>query len=156
VASRRYRAQTTAAFSYAANTTKTLVLVDAAASREIRVTEYGVSADGVTGAALALLVELVHVTMATSGTSTSMTPTQARGKVVASAHTAAHSFSAEPTVVTVISATYMTPNQPTLIVQLPLDGIIEGNLGEAVAIRITNPTSGTTVNVRGYLEYEEA
>ena len=155
MATRRYRAQTTAAFSYAANTTKTLVLVDAAASREIAITEWGVSADGVTGAALPLLVELCHVTMATSGTSTSMTPTQTRGKVVASAHTAAHSFSVEPTVVTVISATYMTPNQPTLIVQLPVDGLIEGNLGDAVAIRVTNPTSGTTVNVRGYIEYEE-
>ena len=155
MANRRYRAQTTAAFSYAANTTKTLVLVKAAANREIRVTEYGVSADGVTGAALALLVELCQVTMATSGTNTSMTPTQVRGKTVASAHTAAHSYSAEPTVITVMSATYMTPNQPTLIVQLPLGGEIEGELGAGIAIRVTNPTSGTTVNVRGYIEYEE-
>jgi len=155
MATRRYVAQTTAAFSYAANTTKTLVLVDAAASRGVKVTEVGVSADGVTGAALALLVEIVAVTMATSGTNTSMTPVQTRGKVVASAHSAAHSYSAEPTVVTVLSATYMTPNQATLIVQLPVDGLIESNLGEGIAIRVTNPTSGTTVNVRGYLEYEE-
>lgn len=154
MANRRYRANS-AAFSYAANTTKTLVLVDAPASRDIAITEFGVSADGVTGAALALVVELCHVTMATSGTSTSTTPTQTRGKVVAAASTAAHSFSAEPTVVTVISSFYMTPNQGTVIVQFPLGGEIESNLGEGVAVRINNPTSGTTVNVRGYIEFEE-
>lgn len=154
MATRRYRANS-AAFSYAANTTKTLVLVDAPASRDIAITEYGVSADGVTGAALALVIELCHVTLATAGTSTSTTPTQTRGKVVAAASTAAHSYSAEPTVVTVISSFYMTPNQGTVIVQLPLGGEIESNLGEAVAIRVTNPTSGTTVNVRGYVEFEE-
>lgn len=155
MATRRYVAQTTAAFSYAANTTKTLVLVDAAASRGVKVTEVGVSADGVTGAALALLVELCHVTMATTGTNTSMTPVQTKGPAVASAHSAAHSYSAEPTVVTVAKATYMTPNTPTVIWQFPLGAEFEGNLGEGVAIRVTNPTSGTTVNVRGWIEYEE-
>jgi hypothetical protein len=46
-------------------------------------------------------------------------------------------------------------NQGTVIVQFPLGGEIESNLGEAVAVRVNNPASGTTVNVRGYIEFEE-
>lgn len=154
MATRRYTVNA-AAFSYAANTTKTLVSMKAAASRDPAVVRIGVSADGVTGAALALLAELCHCTFATSGTSTSFTPVQSRGKVVASAMTAAHSFTAEPTVVTPIWSTYLTPNQPTFTESFTLDDLPETNLGEGMLIRITNPTSGTTVNVRGFMTWAE-
>ncbi len=154
MANRRYRANS-AAFSYAANTTKTLILVDPPANRDLAITEWGVSADGVTGAALALVVELCHVTVATAGTSTAATPVQVRGKTATVGASAAHSYTVEPTVVTVISSVYLSPNTPTLIVQLPLGGEIESNVGEALAIRVTNPASGTTVNLRGYIEWEE-
>ncbi len=154
MADRLYVAQS-AAFSYAANTTKTLVLVDAPANRDLTITEIGVSADGTSGTALALVVELCHVTMATSGTSTSLTPVQTRGNVLASQATAAHSFTAEPTVVTVIKGWYMTPNQGLFIVQFPLGREPMTRTGEAIAIRINNPTSGTTVNLRGNIEFEE-
>jgi hypothetical protein len=154
VATRRYSVNA-AAFNYAANVTKTLVAVDAAANRDPAVTRIGASADGVTGAALALLVELCHCTFATAGTATAFTPVQSRGKVVASAHAGFHSYTAEPTVMTAIWATYLTPNQPTFVEQFSIDDLPEANLGEGLALRVTNPTSGTAVNVRGFLMFEE-
>lgn len=144
-----------AAFSYAANTTKTLVLVDAPANNDLTITEVGVSADGTSGTALALVLDICLVTMATSGTSTSTTPVQTRGATQAAQATAGHSYTAEPTVLSVIRTMYWTPNQGLVIVQFPLGREPMTGLGTGLCLRVNNPTSGTTVNVRGYIEFEE-
>lgn len=154
-ADRLYVARTESAFSYAANTTKTAVSVSAPADHEVVVTEIGVSADGTSGTALALHVELCRWDDTSAGTSTACTEVQTRGASKATQATAAHSFSAEPTTLTVIRSWFLTPNMGVLIVQFPLGREPMTGDGTGIVLRVNNPTSGTTVNVRAYIEYAE-
>lgn len=143
-------------FSYAANTTKTLLTVDAPAGRNITLTELGISADGTSGTALALRVELCRCTFATAGTSTAaVTGIQTRGDTTAAQSTGARDYTAEPTVLTTIRTWFVTPNMGLLGWQFPLGREPMSAVGTGFALRVTNPTGGTTVNVRGYMEIEE-
>lgn len=155
MADRLYVARVETAFSYAANTTKSLVSVSAPANHELLVTEISVSADGTSGTALALHVELCRWDDSTAGTSTSATPVQTRGAAKTTQATAAHSFTAEPTALTVIRSWFLTPNMGVLVVQFPLGREPMSGDGTGLLIRVNNPTSGTTVNLRGYIEYAE-
>lgn len=152
---RGYTAQGTAGVSYAANTTKTLVAVMPALGADLDLYEIGVSADGTTGTALALVVELLAISAI--GTGTSVTPSQDFGASGSSSGTAAYTHTVEPTIVSggTIRSWYMTPNQPTVVYQFPLGRETNRGTGVGYAVRVTNPTSGTTVNVRGWVGWVE-
>lgn len=147
----------TAAVALSAATAKTIMNLIAGANHQAVITEFSVSFDGVTASAVPVLVELCQSTQAGAGTpGSSPTPALIRGLGACDA-TAGVAYSAEPTVLTVIKQWLVTPNGGLLVIQGPLGRETVTNLSgsstvKALAIRCTAPA---TVNVRGYLEFEE-
>jgi hypothetical protein len=150
--------KTAGATGLSAATAKT-ILMAITGTRPLTVCEFSVSFDGVTASAVPVLVEMVASTQATAGTpGTSPTPTPIRplgGD--ASIATAAESYSAEPTVLTQTKQWLLTPNGGLLVIQFPLTRETvsttgASSAGKGVGFRCTAPA---TVNVRGYMEFEE-
>lgn len=141
-----------------AATAKSIMSVIAGAADAATLVEFSVSFDGVTASAVPVLVELCQSTQATAGTTTAFTPLQIRGWPGGAATcTAGVNYSAEPTVLTVVKQWWLTPNGGVLVIQQPLGRepqtiVAASTIGKALIVRCTAPA---TVNVRGYLEYEE-
>jgi len=112
--------------------------------------------DGVTASAVPVAVEACYCTWATNspGTnSTSVTPAQAYGRVITAGFTAAKTWSAEPTVLTVIKEFLLTPNGGLLSYRWPLGTTPDCALAEGFAIRCTAPAA---VNLRVSMDVERA
>lgn len=140
------------AVALSAATAKTILGVVAASNVAARVTEMGVSFDGVTSTAVPVLVELCDSTGATAGTpGATPTPKQIRGVARAAQATGGNAYSAEPTTLTVIKQWLVHP-QTGMVVQFPLGREPEHVGAGGLFIRCTAPA---TVNARAYLEFEE-
>ncbi len=123
-----------------------------AANSLIRICEFGVSFDGTSATAEPVTVELCYSTQATAGTSTSHTIAQCRGPTRTVQATAARNYTAEPTVLTVWKRWLVHPTSG-IVVQFPLGREPECTVtSDALLIRCTAPA---TVNVQGYIEFEE-
>jgi hypothetical protein len=147
-----YVVETTGDVALSAATAKTILSVICAANAPLRITELGVSFDGVSGAAEPVTVELCSSTQATAGTSTSQTPVQCRGPTRTVQAGGARNYSAEPTVLTVIRRWLVHP-QTGLVLQFPLGREPEQVVtADALCIRCTAPAA---VNAQAYLEFEE-
>lgn len=147
-----YVVETTADVALAAATAKTILSVINAANSLIKLTELGVSFDGVSGTAEPVTVELCSSTQATAGTTTSQTPIQCRGPTRTVQATGARNYSVEPTVLTVIRRWLVHP-QTGLVIQFPLGREPEQVVtADALCIRCTAPA---IVNAQAYLEFEE-
>lgn len=149
-----YAVSTTAAVALAAATAKSVLGVRANAAFGLDLRKYTVDFDGVTASAVPVLVELCLATFATNapGTnSTSRTPAQTGGRIVASGVTAASNWTAEPTVLTVLKELYLTPNGGLLIEEFAPDNGYDCGLSEGFVLRCTAPA---IVNVRAILEWQ--
>jgi len=145
----------TSAIALAAATAKTIVNVIPSAGRTATVTELSVSFDGVTASAVPVLVELCQSTQATAGTSTAGTLTQVRGRATTVGATAGVNYTVEPTVLTATRQWLVTPNGGLWTIQFPLGREPEADATtvKGLALRVTAPA---IVNVRGYVEFEQA
>lgn len=135
---------------------KTIIGVKSNAAFGIDLRKIAIGFDGVTAANAPVLVELVYATFATNapGTnSTSVTPAQTYGRVIASGVTAAVNWTAEPTVLTVLKQYLLTPNGGLVIEEFAPDHGFDTALGEGLAIRVT---AAVTVGVRATMEWERA
>lgn len=141
------------AIALSAATAKTILNVINASNSLVRITEIGVFFDGVTSSAVPVLVELCRSTQATAGTSSSATIKQTRGAARTVQATGAYNYTAEPTVLTFHRQWLVPAFMGSLIVQFPLgrepEQVASAN---GLAVRVTAPA---TVNVRGYVEFEE-
>lgn len=147
-----YTVETTGDIALSAATAKTIMSVINAANSLIRIVEFGVSFDGVTAAAEPVTVELCYSTQATAGTSTSHTITQVRGPTRTVQATAARNYTVEPTSLTVWKRWLVHPTSG-IALQFPLGREPECTVtADALLIRCTAPA---TVNVQGYIEFEE-
>jgi len=147
-----YTVETNGDIALSAATAKTIMQVINSANGVVKVVEFGVSFDGVSGTAEPVTVELVSSTQATAGTSTSHTIAQVSGATRTAQATAARNYTAEPTVLTVLKRWLAHP-QTGLVVQFPLGREPQQNTGsDALGIRCTAPA---TVNVQGYMEFTE-
>jgi hypothetical protein len=147
-----YTASTSAAVALSAATAKTVIGWKAHANSGLLLTGYNIGFDGVTASAVPVLVEICYCTWATNspGTnSTSLTPTQELGRVIAVGATAARNWSAEPTALTVMREILLTPNGGTIVYDFPLGTEPDCALAEGFAIRCTAPA---VVNVRATLK----
>ena len=143
-----YTVETNGDIALSAATAKTIMSVIGI----VRLVEIGVSFDGVSSTAEPVTVELCYSTQATAGTTTSHTIAQIRGGTRTSQATAARNYTAEPTVLTVLRRWLVHP-QTGLAIQFPLGREPEQVVsGDALCIRCTAPA---TVNVQGYMEFEE-
>lgn len=153
-----YTVSSGAAFALSGTVAATIVNV-IAGTRELTITELGVSFDGVTASAVPVLVELCQSTQATAGTpGASPTPAPIRPLAggAASSCTAGVRYSAEPTVLTPVKQWLVTPNGGLFVLQHPLGREPGSNTSasgvKAIALRLTAPAG---VNARAYIEVEE-
>lgn len=147
-----YTVETNGDIALSTATAKSIMSVINAANSLIRIVEIGVSFDGTSGTAEPVTVELCYSTQATAGTSTSHTIQQIRGPTRTVQATAARNYTVEPTALTVWKRWLVHP-QTGAIIQFPLGREPECVVtSDALILRCTAPA---TVNVQGYIEFEE-
>lgn len=149
-----YSAATGAAVALSAATAKSVLGVKSGAAFGVDLKKIRVSFDGVTASAVPVLVELCYATFATNapGTnSTSVTPAQVYGRVIAHGVTAARTWTTEPTVLTVLDEWLLTPNGGLALYDIPLGDTPDSAVAEGFTVRLTAPA---TVNARATLWWE--
>lgn len=148
-----YAVQATADIALSAATPKTCINVINAANGLIRITGLSVSFDGVSATAEPVTCELFSSTQATAGTpGSSPSPVQVRGAARIVQGTAGINYSAEPTVLTV-THTWLVHPQSGITIQFPFGREPEQiTTADALGLRLTAPA---TVNMRGWIEFEE-
>jgi 2-methylaconitate cis-trans-isomerase PrpF len=153
----RYSVITPAAVALAAATTKTILNLIAPASFGLKLVEYTVSFDGVTGAAAPVLVEVCQSTQAGAGTPAASppTPVQYMGRTIAHGITVGHAYTAEPTVLTPIDQQLVDPYKGLFVFPIPEDESFEtdtsGGTVKSVCIRCNAPA---IVNTRVEMRFE--
>jgi len=158
-----YSCTTEGAVALSAATAKTIIGAKAHANSGIQLKGFEVSFDGVTASAVPVLVEVCYATFATSGpgeaapgsptilSSTSTTPRQKYGRVLAAGFTSGKTWTTEPTVLTVIKSFLLAPDKGFIAFQYPLGQEPDSALAEGFAIRCNAPAA---VNVRAGLDLE--
>lgn len=153
-------ATTGAAVALTASTAKTVLGVTAASNKSFKLCEFGVSFDATDATKAPVLVELCACTFGANppGTnSTSVTPVKQSGiGATTTDTTAARTWTAgnEPTTITVLKEYQIDSNKGQLIVPFSLGREPESVVAQGFAIRCTSG-SGSTPNVRAYMEWEE-
>lgn len=154
-----YAVTTGGAVALAAATAKTILGVRSNAAFGLDLKKFRVSFDGVTAAAVPVLVELCYCTWATNGTmgtnNTTLTSavTQLYGRALTHGVTAGKNWSAEPTVLQPIDEWLLTPNGGLAILDIPLGDTPDCALSEGFALRLTAPA---IVSARAALWWERA
>ncbi len=148
-----YTIDTEGAEALAAATAETVLNWVNAANGKIMLVEFEVSFDGITAAAIPVLVELCTSTQATAGTSSAATIKQIRGATRTVQATGRHSYTAEPTVLTVLKHWFIRADGGVVIKQWPLGREIEQAVtADGLLLRCTAPAA---VNVLASMEVEE-
>jgi hypothetical protein len=150
-----YSAVTMGAVALAAATPKSVLGVKAHANFGADLKKFRVMFDGVTPTAVPVLLELGYCTFATNspGTnSTSVTPLQTYGRVIAVGATAGKTWTTEPTVITVLDE-WLLPPTSGAIYDIPLGDTFDSDLSHGFVLRCTAPA---VVNVRAAMHFERA
>lgn len=151
-----YSITTGGAVALSAATAKTVLGVKSHANFGLDLLGFEVAFDGVTASAVPVLVEIGCCTWATNspGTnSTSITPAQGYGRVIAVGATAGKTWTTEPTAITVLKEFLLTPNGGLVAYRWPLGNTPDSDVAEGFVIRCTAPA---TVNVRASMDFERA
>lgn len=141
------------AVTLTASTALFLVGVKAHANSGILLKKLHLGLNSVTAADQPPLIEVMYCTWATNGpgtNSSSITPVQVGGRVIAAGFTAASTWTASPTVVTLADAFYLPPNG-TGLYDIPLGDEFDSALAEGYVIRITPGASATAMKASGGL-----
>ncbi len=144
----RYTAITGGAIALTAATAKSILGWKAHANSGLMLCKYEVAFDGVTSSAVPVLVEIGYCTWATNSPNTNsslVTPVQVVGRVLTVGATAGKTWTAEPTVISVLEEKLLTPNGGVIVYDYPLGTEPDCALGEGFVIRCTAPAG---VNVR--------
>jgi hypothetical protein len=147
-----YTVESNGDIALTAATAKSILAVINAANALVRVTEMGVSFDGVSSTAEPVTVELCASTQATAGTSTAHTIAQSRGAPRTVQATAARNYTAEPTALTVLKRWLVHPQTGIVIPFGHGKEPEQTTTADALIVRCTAPAN---VNAQGYLEFEE-
>ena len=143
-----YSIVTGGAVALTAATAKCILGAKAHANSGLELTKLRLGFDGVTASAVPVLVELGYCTFATNspGTaSTSVTPAQLSGRVLAAGFTAGKTWTTEPTVITVLEEWLLTPNGGAAWIDVPLSTEYDSAFAEGFVLRLTAPAA---VNAR--------
>ena len=150
-----YTLPTLADVALTAATAKTILGVRAGSTFGLDLQEASVSFDGVAAGNEPITVEVCRATFATNAPGTNSTDAAANivqeyGLVIAHGCTAAHTWTAEPTALSVIFSTLIHP-QAGVIYQIPLGRTPDCVGSSGFCIRITAPAN---VNARATLKWE--
>lgn len=154
-----YGLATGGAVALGAGTAKTILGVRSNAAFGIDLKKIRVSFDGVTAAAVPVLVELCYCTWATQGTmgtnNTTLTSavTQVYGRALTHGVTAGKNWTTEPTVLTPLDEWLLTPNGGLAIVDIPLGDTPDCAVSEGFVLRLNAPAA---VNARAAMWWERA
>jgi hypothetical protein len=147
-----YVVNNTSDVALTAATAKTILAVIAGTNKTFKVTELSVSFDGTSATAEPVTVELCYSDETTAGTKTSFTPLQIRGPTRTVDASANVNYTVQNGTLTVWK-TWLVHPQTGITIQHPLGREPEELVtADALCIRCTAPA---TVNVRGYMEWEE-
>ena len=149
-----YAITTEAVVSLSAGVAKTVIAAKAHANSGLQLKGYKLSFDGITAAAVPVLIEIVAITFTTNspGTnSTNVTPRQKYGRQLTAGFTGARNWTTEPTTITVIEEFTMAPDKGVIAFQYPLGDEPDTALAEGLGIRVTAPAA---VGCRGTLDLE--
>lgn len=150
-----YTVETAGDVALSAATAKTVLNVIPATNAPLRIVEVGVSFDGTSTTDTPIVVELCASTQATAGTKTTQAPVQIRGPLRTVQAAGARSYSAEPTVLTTLKRWRIHP-QAGILYLLPLGREIEAyDVASATKGLCLRVTSAQSMNVQGYIEFEE-
>lgn len=142
-----YTAVTGGAVGLTAATAKSVLGLKAHANSGLVLRKFRVMFDGVTATAVPVLAELGYCTFGANspGTnSTSVTPAQASGRVIAVGATAGKTWTTEPTTITVLDE-WLLPPTSGAIYDVPLGDEPDADLAQGFVLRLTAPA---TVNAR--------
>lgn len=138
----------------AAATAETLLNAIAEASSILTLVTWSVSFDGVSLTAEPVTIEIGKSTQATAGTSTAQTPNQDRGPTRAFQGTAADSYTAEPTVITVHHRILVHPAGGSILDRAPLGLEFEqSTTADGIVMRATAPA---VVNAQAFFQVFES
>jgi hypothetical protein len=150
-----YSALTGGAVALTAATPKTALFVIAPAQFGVDLKKARFSFDGVTASAVPVYVELCYLTGATNSTAgtnnTSVTINQLYGRSITTGFTSGYNSTSEPTVLTALDSTWITPNGGVLWYDFPLGDTFDSAVSNGFALRFTAPAS---VNVRASMLFE--
>src|SRR5262245_3989721 len=152
-----YGVDSSSAVALVAATAKTCLMVITPAQFGRVLTWMTISFDGVTASAVPVLWEIVRSTNATNSTpgtgntSESSNIRQTRGRSITTGFTAFSASTSEPTVLTVIRRSLLTPAGGLLVYDFPLGREIECDVSAGLGVRLTAPAA---VNARVGLEFE--
>jgi hypothetical protein len=150
-----YTSITGAPVALTAATAKTALFVMAPATFGMDLKKVRFSFDGVTASAVPVLFELCYCTGAsnvTPGTGNSTaTVVQAYGRTVTPGFTSGYACTSEPTVMTVLDSSLITPNGGVLWYDFPLGDTFDAAVSNGFALRFTAPAA---VNVRASMVFE--
>lgn len=149
-----YSIVTTGNAALAAATAKTVLGIRGNAAFGLDLRKWSVSFDGVTAAAVPVVVDLCYWTFAGGGTSTGATPLQVAGRVQAHGTSGGgQNFTVEPTTLTVLKQILLTPNGGLFVEELDKDAGFDTAFLDGFAIRCTAPA---IVNARAFMEFARA
>lgn len=138
------------AVQLSANTVQTLWQVQAAATKRVRVVEWGISFDGVSASAVPARVELLR--QSSTGTSSAYTPNKVDESDVAALASALTAFTVEPGVGAVLQQFRVTPNGGLLVLQYPFGREVQVGVGNRIGCRVL---AADAVKATSYVVFEE-
>lgn len=148
---------TAASVALAAATAKSVLGVCAHANSGLDLLEVTVAYDGVTSTAVPVYTELCYSTFATNAPGTNSTTlaspaiTQLYGRAITAGFTAAHTWTSEPTALTVIDNQLLTPNGGLLKWAFPLGCTPDAAVSNGFVIRCK---AAAVVNVVATMKVE--
>lgn len=127
-----------------AATAKSVLSVINGSTRRAKILRIQLGGSSVTATDAAMLVELCRSDQSTAGTSTSVTPSKLDPAETAAICTAARTYTAEPTVLTVVDNFRVSPIGNTYLWELPPGREIITAVSTSFVIRVTSPATQTT------------
>jgi hypothetical protein len=152
-----YTVRTSSAVALAAATAKTCLMVITPSSFGGDLKKFRISFDGVTATAAPVLWEVVTSTNAsnstpgTANTSETSNITQVYGRSITTGFTAFSASTSEPTVLTVVESSLLTPVGGLLVYDFPLGDTPDWAVSAGMGIRLTAPA---IVNARVSMWFE--
>lgn len=143
-----YSLQTGAAVALSAATAKTVLGIICPSSFGIDLLGMDIAFDGVTASAVPVLLEICTSTLATNSTpgtnNTTGTVNQTAGRAITAGFTGFYASTSEPTVLTSVWSTMLTPNGGSLVYDFPRDANIDTAASAGICFRFTAPAAVNT------------
>lgn len=144
-----YTLQTGAAVALVGGAAKTALGIIAPAQFGIDLLGFEVAFDGVTASAVPVLIEWCTSTLATNSTpgtnNTTGTVNQVAGRSITNGFTGFYASTSEPTVLTPVWSTLITPNGGSYTYDFPRDQTLDTAVSNGFCLRLTAPAN---VNAR--------